>query len=136
MRKVRGGLVPAQDANTDAFDALQHGEVVKVTIVTYRTRNSRFHRKFFAMLNVLHGYVSEVMPFEVFRSWITVQAGYFETGPRGFVCAKSIAFSRMGPDEFEQLYNRVIDFALSDFLPTVCSRESVDAEAMRLIEGF
>ena len=119
-----------------AFQKYGVGSVLRIDPKEVRSRNGRFHRKFFAMLNFLYSYVDEIMPFDVFRAWVTIGAGYFEPLPDGGKIPKSIAFNNMNETDFEDLYKRVIDFCLSEFLPGVMGADDVDAAIETLLLDF
>jgi hypothetical protein len=111
---------------------LEVGECVRVAYVV--PRNAKFHRKFFAMLNVgfdawdpmrerkRNTYKGVVIAknFEQFREDVTILAGYrecyFDLDGRMRVKAKSISFANMEQDEFERLYSAVADVLLELFL--------------------
>ena len=81
-------------------------------------RNYEFHKKFFALCKIGCEYSKTVeMPFDAFREYITIKAGYAEIylTPKGkFVRAKSISFAKMEQEEFEMLYSRVLDKIILD----------------------
>jgi hypothetical protein len=115
------------------------GELVKVSLKI--ERNGKFHRKFFALLNV--GYDAwepgrthksyKGMPvaknFEQFREDVTIMAGFYEQTfdlhGRMVLKAKSISFASMGQDEFEKVYSAVADVLLQKVLTTY-SRKDLD----------
>ena len=127
--KSSAGLLPANDDAKAWFDKLRYGVtcIAKVTI----PRNYKFHRKFFAMLNVAfdnwdrpvittpHGEIR--CSKDAFRNDVTVMAGYHEltcnTKGEWKFKAKSISFAKMDEAEFEQLYSAVVDVILAKFLP-------------------
>lgn len=118
---------------------LEAGELVKVSFKI--ERNGKFHRKFFAMLNV--GYEAwdpgrthkthKGMPvqknFEQFREDVTILAGFYEQTfdlqGRLVLKAKSISFANMEQAEFERVYSAVADVLLNHVL-TNYTRSDLD----------
>lgn len=127
--KSSAGLLPSNDETKEWFDKMRYGAVciAKVTI----PRNYKFHRKFFAMLNV--SYDNWDRPTintpngeiqcskDAFRNDVTVLAGYHEltcnTKGEWKYKAKSISFAKMDDAEFAQLYSAVVDVIITRFLP-------------------
>lgn len=122
-------------------------------MLEYRTpRNAKFHRKFFALLNVgfehweptasrkhfTHKGQVIAKNFERFRKDITILAGYgepiFDLKGRMHLEAKSISFAKMSDDEFSQLYEAVLKVLLEQVL-TNYAREDIDRVVAEL-QGF
>ena len=115
-----GAWIPATDEDKVKADRHKTGTIAKCSVPNQR--NAQFHRKFFALLNLAWENLpekyefnfprSETMPDEV-REEIIKRAGYFTswTNFKGATeyKAKSIAFTNMGQNEFEQLYSACID---------------------------
>lgn len=132
-----GGLAPADQQAADYIAKLKLGSVVKVK--ASRMRNPRFHRKFFALLNVAFDsweppaamFKGERVQknFEQFRNDVTVLAGYYETTVtlkgETRVVAKSISFGNMDQDEFDALYSATVNVILSRIL-TNYTRDDLD----------
>lgn len=105
-------------------------------------RNAKFHRKYFALLNV--GFDAWEPPrqrktykgipvqknFEQFREDITIAAGFYERTfdlkGRMKLKAKSIAFAKMDDAEFEKVYSAVADVLLEQVLTTYAGRDELD----------
>lgn len=121
-------LVPSLPDDEEKLKKIKSGELLSVDIV--RPRNAMFHRKFFALLHV--GFDSWNPPsitskfgqpeksFEQFREDVTILAGRYESTIRlngeVRVVAKSISFAKMSQEEFEDLYNSVINVVLDRVL--------------------
>lgn len=129
LAKAAGGfLVPVDQQSTEALAKLKAGQGVKVTIK--RVRNLQHLRKFFALLNLAFDawepveleYKGERVQknFDQFRNDVVVLAGFGEASYnfRGEVRvrAKSLAFGNMSQDEFESLYQAVVQVVLSKIL--------------------
>lgn len=146
---IRGqnGLVPDGEPSAEWFAKVSPGArvVAKVSV----PRNGRFHRKFFAMLNV--AYANWDRPnietpagpaqcsFEAFRNDVTVLAGYHElrVNTRGDfrLTAKSISWAQMDEDEFQRLYSAVLDVILAKFL-TGWKEQDMESAVANFILGF
>ncbi len=126
IKTPRGALVPADAESAEALAKVKVGQGVKVTYT--RTRNIKFHRKFFALLKLAYDawnppplmYRDQPVKttFDQFRRQLTILAGYYEVeqsidNPDKFkLVAKPISFAKMSQDEFERLYNAVLDVLL------------------------
>jgi hypothetical protein len=114
-RNTIQGLVPLYPSDFDEKRKLKLGQDYQVEVTN--PRNVGFHRKFFAMLNVGHENTSLDMPFETYRKYMTVKAGFFTAyqTPKGiYYDPDSISFSSMSQDEFEEVYSRVLDKVIED----------------------
>lgn len=109
------GLVPLYPADYDNKRKLKLGQDYEVEVKN--PRNIMFHRKFFALLNIGHENTSLDMPFESYRRYMIIKAGYFNSyhTPKGIYYEPvSISFSSMSQDEFEELYSRILDKIIDD----------------------
>lgn len=116
------------------------GEVIEIEAKL--PRNSVFHRKFFALLNLgfEHWESSRkhktykgkpvTKSFDSFREEVLILAGFFE---QTFTLkgdlkleAKSIKFARMEQPEFEELYSKTIDVLLEHVFINYKDRAEVD----------
>ena len=107
-----------------------------------RVRNPKFHRKYFALLNI--GYDNwnppsievdneRVIPlknFDRFRHDVAILAGYYHSTIRldGTIRieAKSISFASMGDDEFADLYSKTIDVFIKHIYGSKQTKEDID----------
>jgi len=79
-------------------------------------RNVQHHRKYFALLNAVRMMQDEYTNIEVLRSLLLIRIGYFDSyfdDGKYFCLSKSISFSRMSQEEFEDVYNKSIDAAVN-----------------------
>jgi hypothetical protein len=114
-RNTISGLVPLYPSDYDEKRKLKLGQDYEVDIKN--PRNVGFHRKFFALLNVGHENTRLQMPFETYRKYMIVKAGYFTAYqiPKGiYYDPKSISFTNMNQDQFEEVYSRVLDKIIDD----------------------
>lgn len=138
FRKEAGGmLIPATDLDADRMAKFKTGAIYPVEIK--RSRNPDFHGKVFAFFNFCfehwagdREFMDEAGQFDVFRKHMTVLAGYYDTfyNIRGDVRveAKSISYSNMEQEEFEQLYNALIRVAVQNIF--VGCDESIENRLM------
>lgn len=119
QRGPGNSLVPMGEEGILAIRGLKPGHAVKATIV--RPRNVRFHRKFFALLNLGFEYwepeqkewrgIQAEKSFEVFREQVTILAGHREVtynlDGSVKVKAKSISFANMDETAFQRVYKSV-----------------------------
>jgi hypothetical protein len=122
VRKVFAGtlprgtpvLIPASEIDQAEFEKLSPGVDLRADVV--QPRNPKFHRKAFALLNMVWPHTN-YPTVDVLRKAMTVGAGFVEeiinpvTG-EVFWVAKSWEFGRMDEVEFGELYSRLIDVAL------------------------
>ena len=145
LSKAAGGyLIPADQQSAEAVAKLKLGQGVKVTMT--RSRNIGHHRKLFALLNLAYEawepaeqiYKGERVAknFDQFRNDLVVLAGYGEASYnlRGEVRvrAKSLSFASMSQDEFESLYQSVVQVVLSKIL-TNYTRDDLDEVIERVL---
>ena len=128
MIATEAGLVPFDQSAADWFDKIPIGAAVEGEF--RQPRNAKFHRKFFAMIQVAfsnYDWPEVSTPwgpaktnFELFRKYVIVRAGYYQAAltPTGDIRAepKSISFASMSEDEFQKLYSDVLDVILREFL--------------------
>jgi Protein of unknown function (DUF1367) len=118
-------------------------------IETKFQRNSRFHRKFFALLNFAFDQwepkrkhksyrgLAVTKNFERFREDITIVAGHYEQtfDLQGHMVlqAKSISFAKMDDVEFEAVYSSVCDVILERVTLHIKDRAELDRVMQELV---
>lgn len=139
-----GALAPADAQAAEFIAKLKLGGAVKVKVT--QPRNYRFHKKLFALLNLAFEswepegkeYKGELVAknFDQFRNDVTVLAGFYDTTVtlKGDVrlVAKSISFANMEQDDFDKLYNAVVNVLLARVL-TKYTRDDLDEVVERLM---
>ena len=126
VRNTINGLVPLYSSDLDEKRKLKIGETYQVEVK--RPRNYQFHKKFFALLNIGWENTDVEMPFDTYRRWVTMRAGFYKVyhTPKGELYEpESIAFSNMDDDTFSDVYERVLNIILKD-----TGAEKPDVEAM------
>ncbi len=115
VKKTLKGLIPA---SRNEFDKLQEaklklGEFYEVEIK--KKRNVKFHRKFFALLNICFENQDHFLTIDELRHYLTMKAGFYtvvKTPDGEFYSPKSISFSKMDEVEFSDLYDKVFSQVL------------------------
>jgi len=120
--KHPGGVFsPASEMEAERVQKLKNGEQYQFEFKL--TRNPEFHRKVMAFFRFCFNYWKgenefqcEQKQFDVFRSNLTCLAGFYEEyyNIKGEVRveAKSISYGEMSQEEFEKLYNSLINAAI------------------------
>jgi hypothetical protein len=125
-----GVLAPADAEDVEALQKVKLGQVIHADFK--QMRNVKFHRKYFAMLNLAfdnweppettHNDIVCVKNRERFRKDVQIAAGFYDivVNLRGEPRAesKSISFANMDDTEFEQVYSAVADVILQKVLTT------------------
>ena len=120
MVKNQFGKLSAEDDTAKAALAkIKNGEQVHVSIK--KPRNVLFHRKFFALCQVVFENQERYDDFDAFRHELTMRAGWWDThvhvsGKISYI-PKSISFAKMDETSFAEFYNKAIDAALEHFIP-------------------
>lgn len=129
------GLKPCYDNDFDEKKKLKIGEAYIADIKL--VRNPKFHRLFYALVNLSWEYLSERHQrgfkdnVELWRKYLISAAGYVDVfySPqlKQYVeYPKSISFEKMDEAEFKDLYDRVLDIVLSVLKDRV-GKEEFDA---------
>ena len=100
---------PAYASDSDATAKIKEGEIWEVEFK--KSRNSKNHKRFFALLKMGFEAQDSFNSPEWWREFIIRKAGYYDSvqDPDGvwMFKAKSIAFERMDELEFRELYKAV-----------------------------
>jgi len=113
-----GRICPAHSGDHDQLSKLPRNEVL--TFDVRRSRNIRFHRKYFALLNLGFDNQDQYSNFDHFRKVVQMKAGHFDevATDKGLVfLPRSISFSDMDETAFSELYDGVLD-VVADMLGT------------------
>ena len=104
------------------------GGVVVASADPKDIRNVKFHRKFFALLrlvfdNLPEKYAETFKSLDHLRQEILMQIGAFEVresmGGKTYYIPKSMKFGEMKESEFEEIYDKTLDFITKYILPEV-----------------
>lgn len=123
-RVLPEGLVPLDDIDWEQKKQLKLGSDVKVRITM--PRNLRFHRKFFALLNIAFENLPKKIQAEKnidsvkkMLSLIKIHLGYYNVvsvGGRNVLDLHSISFAEMDEAAFRQFYDSAVNDILMHFL--------------------
>jgi len=122
VRKVTAGslprstpvLIPVDEIDEAEFERCKPGVDLRADVV--QPRNPKFHRKAFALLNLVWPHTN-YPTVDRLRSAMTIGAGFVDevvnplTGEVSWV-PKSWEFAQMDNMEFEELFNRLVDVGI------------------------
>jgi len=117
IKQLNGTFKPAFDSDYENAKkiALNEPFVFKYS----KPRNYKFHKKFFALINMLFQNQDQYNSIEHLRKDLIIAAGYYDTRFNfegvEILEAKSMSFSSMDEIEFSELYNRIIDVIVKYF---------------------
>jgi hypothetical protein len=115
----------AYDSDYEKVMKVKVGEIYKCQIT--KPRNYEFHKKYFALINMVYENQELFDNIEDLRSELTIKAGFFSIyhGLDGNIKKKanSISFSEMDGFQFQELYERTKDVICIHFRFT---KESIE----------
>lgn len=109
VKTLNGFLRPAYDTDMEVFSKMPRNEPFEIEYK--KKRNPKFHRKYFALMNLAHQNQDDYEHLDDVRRFVAVMAGFREemvnkdTG-EVFVTPKSISFDSMDELEFTDLYEK------------------------------
>jgi hypothetical protein len=107
---------PAYDDDKEKFDKLKTGDIFKATVK--KVRNPKFHRKYFALINMLFDNQSRFENKEKLRDYLTIKAGFYDetfTDVGILLTPKSISFDKMDDYEFGELFDITLKVIEKEF---------------------
>lgn len=118
VKQLNGSFLPAHDSDLELARNLKAGEVYKFQYS--KPRNYQFHKKFFALIELVFQNQEHYTDREQLREDLTVAAGYWYEHNNyitGEVTqkAKSISFAAMDEIEFGKLYRAMLDTVIRVF---------------------
>lgn len=110
VKNLAGQIIPAYDSDKEKLKRFKAGEPFFAEVTM--PRNLRFHKKFFALMNMVFENQEVYKNLDDLRYDLTVEAGYFEeyVSFQGEVVrkAKSISFAKMDDTAFAEYYEAVL----------------------------
>lgn len=107
----------AYDSDYEKLKRIKPNEMIECEIK--KKRNIKFHRKFFALMNMIYQNQERYNNIDDLREDLTIEAGYFikRENINGEVIkrAKSISFAKMDEHEFNNFYSAVLDEIVKHF---------------------
>jgi hypothetical protein len=136
FRKELGVLRPANAPAEAAMQKIKLGSEVRVEIK--RPRNIRHHKKFFAMLKIVFENQEHYQSMDVLLGVCKLATGWADVvqtkhGTVGL--PKSIAFHKMNAEQFEQFYERAVDWVAQEVIPGL-QRGDLDESVERELLNF
>jgi len=111
VKQGNNSFLPSHDSDYESCKKIKVGSTVSCEIK--QPRNIGFHRKFFALINLVFENQEYYENIDHLRKELTKASGYYETyvNHKGVLCyeAKSISFSSMSQEDFDDLYQRFLD---------------------------
>jgi hypothetical protein len=111
VKQGNNSFLPSHDSDYETLKKIKVGVTVSCEIK--QPRNIGFHRKFFALINLVFENQEYYENIDHLRKELTKAAGYYDTyhNHKGTLCyeARSIKFGSMKQEEFEVLYQRFLD---------------------------
>ena len=125
-------IKPLYQGDEEELAKVPKGAEVEIEIK--KRRNIKFHKKFFALMNLCFNNQDHFEYPEPMRAYLIMKAGFYDmiTAPSGkpMILPKSISFSSMDDIEFEIVYSRVLDQVL---ILTKADRELVENELINFM---
>lgn len=104
-------IIPLYDSDYEKLKKVKKNTQVQIDIV--QPRNIKFHKKFFALINMVFENQERFDNIEILRKELTIESGFYDEyiDFHGTVQrqAKSISFSNMDETEFSELYSKFIN---------------------------
>ena len=119
VKTLNGSFKPAYDSDYEKAKSIPLNEPFEVKYT--KKRNGKFHRKFFALVNLCYQNQSKYNNIEHLRKHLSICSGHYElvfdleTGEQKKE-PLSISFANMDEVEFNQLYNDVLNVICEKFL--------------------
>ncbi len=138
MANHLGALRPAQEQDVEVWSHLKIAEREVIKVQISRSRNYRFHCKFFAMLGIILTNQEYYQTTDELLNVCKLRIGHVDIvqTPQGEErWPKSISFASMNETEFSTFYDRAVDWVLQDVIPGL-QRQHLDAEVEAELVGF
>jgi len=117
VKQLNNSFKIAYNSDYEKIKKLKAGEEYQCEIK--RPRNLKFHKKFFALINMLFENQERYNNSDRLRKDLIIEAGFYDEWVdfQGVTQreAKSISFASMKEDEFSDLYSRVLDAIVLHF---------------------
>ena len=115
-KKEDGTFIPSYPSDHEKAKKIKVGDERSFTYK--KLRSPKFHRLYFALIRLLFENQDQFKDQTVFRKYCEMKSGYYtttETGEGDLILPQSIAFDKLGEEDFSELYGRVKDFAWERF---------------------
>lgn len=119
-----GRIIPEYNTDYDKLAKIRPDTTYSVEIK--QPRNVKFHRKYFALLNLAYANQNHFNNFDEMRAWLTMKSGFYkrvQTPSGEMFQPESISFASMDEIRFGEVYSKVLD--------SVCSWLDISEEDVR-----
>ena len=117
IKQFDNSFKPAYDMDLEKLKRIKPNEFIECEIK--KKRNIKFHRKFFALIDLVYQNQSTYINSEDLRADLIITAGYYTTyiNIEGSVVKKadSISFAQMDEHSFNEFYSKIIDVIVLHF---------------------
>jgi hypothetical protein len=113
VKNTLQGLIPLYPSDYDEKRKLKIGQEYSCKIK--QDRNYEFHKKFFALINMVYKNQEFYDNIDHLRTVLTLKAGYYEpiiTDKGTVYLPKSISFAKMDNLEFADFYSKMVDVVI------------------------
>jgi hypothetical protein len=110
VKQLNGSFLPAYNSDYELAKKIKFGELREFE--TKRPRNLDFHKKCFALFNLVFENQDDFSNFDHLRKYLTMKAGYYTkiNTPTGVIYeADSLSFASMNQDTFDKYYSDLLD---------------------------
>lgn len=136
MKKTPAGLEPDQPHDWDALDYVNVGECVTVNIT--KSRNIRFHRLFFSLVNLVFENQDVYDNKKDFLVEVKLKCGIYDihvtTKGKLMYIPGSISFAKMDETEFREFFERAVDKMINSFIPDMVQDELKEEVFKQIME--
>ena len=106
-------LVPTDQQSLDRIMKFKEDEIISGDFK--KSRNYQFHKKYFALINLLWENSPLNLTFDKFRDYSMLNIGradVYDTPQGKMAMAQSISFDNMDQIEFEKIYSETLQFGI------------------------
>lgn len=116
-KQGNGSFMPSYGSDHEAAKKIKTGNTVECEIK--QSRNILFHRKYFALLNLVYENQEVYQNLDHLRHDLTLEAGFYDVRynihGEEIKQVKSISFASMSEFEFNELYSKTLDVIVKYF---------------------
>lgn len=117
IKQLNNTFKLAYDSDYDKAKKIKAGECYECEVK--KPRNYEFHKKFFALIDLVYQNQSHYNNSDALRKDLTISAGYYDErynfSGECVVEAKSISFASMDNLEFQEFYSAIVDTIVKHF---------------------
>jgi hypothetical protein len=116
VKRNDGSYLPAYDDDKKKSDKYKSGDIIYAPVK--KVRNPKFHRKYFALINMIFDNQDKFENKDKLRDYLTIKAGFYDTAITDMgilLTAKSISFDKMDDIEFSEMYETTLKIIEKEF---------------------